>query len=177
MAVGLAAAFVEPLEATSIGSTIQQMKYAIPYFASFEPTHTASQKHYNKLFTSMMDNILTMIRLHYISDRRDTPFWVACSEMKINDSLQELLDLWQERVPCRNDVGNINGEMFFAPHLFHVAQGQGVLNTKSATLMIDNFNLRKQVELDISNRRHARFNHELVDHRESLNMEFEDGAL
>ena len=177
MAVGLAAAFVEPLEATSIGSTIQQMKYAIPYFASFEQTHTASQKHYNKLFTKMMDNILTMIRLHYISDRRDTPFWVASSKMKINDSLQELLDLWQERVPCRNDVGTVNGEMFHAPHLFHVAQGQGVLNSRAATLMIDNFNLRKQVELDISNRRHARFNHELVDHRESLNMQFEDNIL
>lgn len=177
MAIGLASAFVEPLEATSIGSAIQQMKYAIPYFASFEKTHTASQKHYNKLFTKMMDNILTMIRLHYISDRRDTPFWTASSEMKINDSLQELLDLWQERVPCRNDVGAINGEMFHAPHLFHVAQGQGVLNSRAATLMIDNFNLRKQVELDISNRRHARFNHELVDHRESLNMEFEDKPL
>lgn len=177
MAVGLAAAFVEPLEATSIGSTIQQLKFAIPYFASYQRTHTASQKHYNKLFTNMMDNILAMLRLHYISDRQDTPFWAACSKMKINDSLQELLDLWKERTPSRYDVGSINGEMFLAPHLFHVAQGQGLLNPEAATLMIDNFNLRKQVELDISNRRHARFNHELVDHRESLQMNFEDGEL
>ena len=175
MAVGLAAAFVEPLEATSIGSTIQQIKFAIPYLASFQPTHTASQKHYNNLFANMMDNILTMIRLHYMSDRKDTPFWDACSRMKINDALRELLDLWQERTPCRHDVGSINGEMFLAPHLFHVAQGQGLLNPRAATLMIDNFNIRQQVDLDISNRRHARFNHELVDHRESLQMNFADG--
>lgn len=174
LAVGLAAAFVEPLEATSIGSTIQQIRLAIPYLASYQPHHTASQRHYNKLFTTMMDNILTMIRLHYISDRHDTGFWRACAEMKINASLQELLDLWQERTPSRYDVASINGEMFHAPHFFHVAQGQGVLNPSVATTMIDRFNLRRQVELDISNRRHARFSHELVDHRESLKMNFED---
>ena len=177
LAVGLAAAFVEPLEATSIGSTIQQLRFAIPYLASYQPEHKASQRHYNKLFTSMMDNILTMIRLHYVSDKRDTPFWQACAEMKINDSLQELLDLWQERTPCRHDVASIHGEMFHAPHLFHVAQGQGVLNPDVATTMIDRLGLRRQVELDISNRRHARFSHELVDHRESLKMQFEDGYI
>lgn len=175
LAVGLAAAFVEPLEATSIGSTIQQVRFAIPYLASYQPHHAASQRHYSKLFSSMMDNILTMIRLHYISDRRDTEFWRATANMKINDSLQDLLDLWQERTPCRHDVASINGEMFHAPHLFHVAQGQGVLNTHTATTMIDRFNLRRQVELDMSNRRHARFNHDLVDHGESLQMKFADG--
>lgn len=177
LAVGLAAAFVEPLEATSIGSTIQQMKFAIPYLASFRPHHTASQDHYNKKFVKMMDNILVMLRLHYISDRRDTPFWRECANKKVNESLQELLDLWQERTPCRHDIPTTSGEMFLAPHLFHVAQGQGVLNPEVASLMINNFNLRQAVELDMANRRHDRFNHELVDHKESLIMRWENGGL
>ena len=170
IAVGLSSSFVEPLEATSISASIQQISLAIPYIASFKQNNTASQKHYNKAFNALMDNLLSMIRLHYISDRDDTPFWKACKNMKINDTLQELLDLWQERTPCRGDTPNTNGELFQAPHLYHVAQGQGVLNIESATMMMDNMDLRQKVEFDISNRRSARFDHELVDHKESLIM-------
>jgi tryptophan halogenase len=177
LAVGLAGAFVEPLEATSIGSTIQQLRLAIPSLASFADTHTASQRHYNKSFNIMMDNILTMIRLHYMTDKTNSEFWLASANMKVNDSLQELLDLWQERTPSRMDVSTNHGEMFHAPHLLHVAQGQGLLNPEVATRMIDNFNLRMQVEQDMSKRRHERFNHELIDHRESLNMRWENTPI
>ena len=168
IAVGLAAAFVEPLEATSIGSTIQQIKLAIPYIASFAPHHTASQKHYNKSMNIMMDNILLMIRLHYMSDRRDTPFWRHVAEMPVNDSLAEMLALWQERTPCRLDITNQHGEMFVGAHLIHVAQGQNVLNTEVGVRALKNMNLTEVVENAMSDRRHARFDHELVDHAESL---------
>ena len=96
VAVGLASSFAEPLEATSIGSTIQQIKMLIPYMAAYDQSYTKSQKHFNKAFSEVMRNILTMIRLHYYSDRQDTPFWSAMSEMPINHELQELLDLWIE---------------------------------------------------------------------------------
>ena len=168
ISIGLAAAFVEPLEATSIGSSIQQMKLAIPYIASFAPQHTASQKHYNKCMTRMMDNILLMIRLHYMSDRRDTPFWKHVAEMPVNDSLAEMLELWQERTPTRYDINNLHGEMFVGAHLIHVAQGQNVLNTEVGVRALKNLCLLEKVENEMSARRHARFDHELVDHAESL---------
>lgn len=168
IATGLSFAFVEPLEATSIGSTIQQLKIAIPYIASFLPNHTASQKHYNKYMSIMMDNILLMIRLHYVSDRRDTEFWKHVAQMPVNDSLGELLDLWKERTPMRHDVPITHGEMFLAAHLFHVAQGQDVLDKDTAVRAIRNMCLQETVEHHMSERRHARFDHELTDHAESL---------
>jgi tryptophan halogenase len=167
-AVGLAAAFVEPLEATSIGSTIQQIEMLIPYIASYGPNHWASQKSYNKSFNIMMDNILTMIRLHYISDRRDTPFWQAAAEMPVNDTLQELLDLWQETSIHRHFIANNSGQMFQMAHLVHVAQGQGVIPIDHIPAAIRNLDLETQVESEIRNVNFVRKNEVLIDHAEAL---------
>lgn len=167
-AVGLAGSFVEPIEATSIGSTIQQLERLIPFVASYQPGHWASQKAYNKSFSIMMDNILTMVRLHYISDRRDTPFWSAMAEMPVNDSLQELLDLWQETTLPRDFIASNNGEMFQVAHLLHVAQGQDVINPEPISNMFRNFDTYDWTLKEISNRRHQRIADILVDHKEAL---------
>lgn len=167
-AIGLASSFVEPLEATSIGSTIQQIKQIVPYVAAYQPGNTASQKHFNKSFSTLMRNILTMIRLHYYSDRVDTPFWRAMADMPINPELEELLELWKERPPTRYDIPNNNGEMFMSPHLAHVAQGQGVITTTPCSLTINRMGLRERISSEIDKLRQARNNHELVDHAAAL---------
>lgn len=171
-AMGLSSSFVEPLEATSIGSTIQSLILLIPYMASYQPHHSASQKAFNKSFDTMMDNILTMIRLHYISDRRDTEFWRAVASMKINDSLQELLDLWQETTIPRDFIAMNDGQMFGIPHLIHVAQGQNVINRQPIPQMLANFGIQEAVTADMWNASHKQIDHELVDHAESFNEIF-----
>lgn len=168
VAVGLASSFVEPLEATSIGSTIQQVKMMVPYMASYDASYTKSQKHFNKAFGEVMRNILTMIRLHYYSDRRDTPFWSAMADMPINHELQELLDLWSERPPVRNDVPHLHAELFATPHMAHVAQGQGVFSTEPSTRVLDRLNIRKETENVVAQMREERHNHELIDHALAL---------
>lgn len=168
MAIGLASSFVEPLEATSIGSTIQQVKHAIPYIASYAPGNTASQKHFNKGFGKMMRNILTMIRLHYYTDRADTPFWKAMSSMPVNDELQELIELWAERPPSRYDFDSNSGEMFLTPHLAHVAQGQGIISKDACTRAMNIMSIREEIFYEIDTMRQNRHNHELVDHGQSL---------
>ncbi len=167
-AIGLASSFVEPLEATSIGSTIQQMKMLIPSLASFTKDSVALQRDYNKRINIMMDNILSMIRLHYIVDTDSSPFWRAAAAMPINDSLRELLELWRERAPSRYDITSNNGEMFLAAHMMHVAQGQGLLSKESCTLAIDAFGFRDAVNADMAKRQASRNDHELVDHADAL---------
>ena len=167
-AIGLAGSFVEPLEATSIGSSIQQIKMLIPYLASYEKHYTKSQKHFNKAYEEVMRNILTMIRLHYYSDRRDTPFWRAMAEMPVNHELQELIDLWSERPPNRNDVPHRHMELFLTPHIAHVGQGQGIFPPEPSTKMLDRLNIRRVVENETSKMRESRYNHELIDHAQAL---------
>ena len=119
-----------------------------------------------------MDNILTMIRLHYMSDRQDTEFWRAASSMKVNDSLQELLDLWQETTIPRDLIAQNDGQMFQIAHLIHVAQGQNLINTEPIPRMLNNLGVTDQVINDISLMSHNQINHELVDHAESFNEIF-----
>lgn len=167
-AIGLASSFVEPLEATSIGSTIQQVKLLIPNLSSFRQSNTAMQADYNKRMTIMMDNILSMIRLHYMVDTNKSDFWRAATAMPVNDSLANLLALWKERAPSRYDISSNNGEMFVAAHMIHVAQGQGLLNKDACRQSIDMFNLRTAVDADMAKRQSSRHDHELVDHAEAL---------
>ena len=168
IAVGLSGSFVEPLEATSIGTTIQQMFMMIPYVASYQPHYVHSQNHYNARFEKLMDNILMMIRLHYQTDRDDTQFWIDARNAKMNDLLKDSLDLWTERMPSRYDYTSNNNELFAAAHFIHVAQGQNLLNRDS----IHPSTVRMQNVINVADKmselRLNRSNHELTDHREAL---------
>lgn len=167
-AIGLASSFVEPLEASSIGSTIQQVKQIVPYLASYQPGHTASQKHFNASMKIMMRNILTMVRLHYYSDRQDTSFWREMSVTPLNEELQELIDLWAERPPTRFDFNQSSGEMFLSAHLWHVAQGQNAINPDAATTALNRLGIRQSVEKKIAEYRANRNAGEHVDHATAL---------
>jgi tryptophan halogenase len=175
-AVGLSSSFVEPLEATSIGSTIQQVRMLIPYIASFTENTKKSQRVYNKNFAKMMNNLLTMIRLHYYSDREDTKFWQDMKEMPVNEELQDMIDLWSERGPTRDDFSTGSFNLFGAPHFTHVAQGQGLFNSESCGLALDRLYIRQTIEKQMGEQRHARLAIELVDHGQALReLETADG--
>jgi tryptophan halogenase len=169
VSVGLASSFVEPLEATSIGSTLIQMKMLIQNVASYTKKSSKMQLAYNTLIEETMRNILTMMRLHYVSDRDDSLFWRDHANMPINHELKELIDLWSETPPSRY-VPSLNGPhlMFHVPHLVHVMQGQGLIPSEPSSIAIDRLNLRQKVTLEMDNFRNSRYNHELVDHREGL---------
>jgi tryptophan halogenase len=168
VAVGLAGAFVEPLEATSIGSTIILMKSLMQSLSSYTKKSEKMQTAYNKMTKETMRNILTMIRLHYVSDRRDTQFWIDQSNMPINDELQELIDLWSERPPSRYDSYNQQHLMFQTPHLAHVMQGQGLIPPEPSSIALDRLNIRDIVRAEIDKIRNSRHAHELIDHRVGL---------
>lgn len=168
LAVGLAGSFVEPLEATSIGSTIQQIRMAIPHFASFVRGNTKQQKHYNEEFRHVAENILTMIRMHYYSDRHDTPFWSAMSNMPINDGLAEIIELWSERPPARHDFHKTQYQLFHAPHFAHVAQGQGLIPSLPSETALFQLDLNQKVEFVLDEMRHNSRTGELVDHAQAL---------
>jgi tryptophan halogenase len=181
VAVGLASAFVEPLEATSIGSTIIQMKFLMQNIASYNKNSEKMQASYNKTIEQTMRNILTMIRLHYISDRRDSEFWIDQANMPVNEELQELIDVWSERSPSRYDNVNQGHFMFQTPHLAHVMQGQGLIPKEPSAIALDRLGIRDIVNHEIDKMRNSRHGHELVDHRvglmeiELIDREFDNG--
>lgn len=168
IAVGLASSFVEPLEATSIGSTIQQVRCLIENLCNYNIKSKKLQDSYNKKMNIMMDNISAMISLHYISDREDTEMWREQKHMKKPEYLTELLDLWQERPPFPNDISSNNYEMFLVPHFYHVAQGQGLLSAEAAEKMIYSFGAEELVHRTVLDIKLSQTSHAKIDHAQAL---------
>ena len=164
VAVGLAGSFVEPLEATSISTTIQQARMIGQLLPTFNEGSKAQTKDYNKKFADLMDNILVMISLHYVSDRTDSEMWKAQQNAELPETLQNLLELWKERVPSIFDFSDTGYGLFHSAHLWHVAQGQGVLNTEAATTQLNAFGSRDWAAGALANFKSEQVRNGLVDH-------------
>ena len=98
-AVGLSQSFVEPLEATAIGSVINQMFAFVHYFPSY------SIDHCNESVNHIFDNIFDYVQAHYLVKREDTPFWKDVKyNLKLTPSLSSILSKWEKRFPLSGDV-------------------------------------------------------------------------
>lgn len=107
--IGLSAAFAEPLEATSIHSTIVQLHHFVfEYLQSTqaETVNPGSVSIYNRRIAKMYDDFKDFLVLHYVTERRDTEFWrwMATGET-LTDRVRELLELQKTRslFPCDFD--------------------------------------------------------------------------
>ena len=109
-----------------------------------------------------------MIRLHYISDRTDTPFWTALQEVPIPESLERLLGIWSERPPQPTDFCHGELAMFNLPHFYHVAQGVGVLNPDSARRSLQSFDWESKIENVLWKIRENQSASPVMDHHEAL---------
>lgn len=97
VALGLSSSFLEPLEATSIHGTIVQLLMLAQWIR--DPQGRAL---YNAAVARQVDDFRDFIRLHYVTERRDSPFWqdVADSHPK---SVTDRLALWQTKMPGQED--------------------------------------------------------------------------
>jgi len=109
-AVGLSSAFVEPLEATSIGTTIQQTFLLMHKLINYDKKVI---EQYNKSFNDVMENIRDFIVLHYLTKKDNTNFWIDVSRAKIPDSLQNRLDLWKYKMPIDEDFSDQSDYILF----------------------------------------------------------------
>ena len=98
-AIGLSQSFVEPLEASSIGSIINQMFAFVHYF----PTYSSDEC--NETVNDIFDNIFDFVQAHYLTKRNDTPFWKEVKyDLTLTPTLQVLLDKWKRRFPLAIDI-------------------------------------------------------------------------
>ena len=97
VSIGLSSNFVEPLEASSISTTIKQLQLLSGSIWNWNREDTGSIKSYNKIVDDMMYNILDFIQLHYFTKRNDTEFWKWCkNEMIVTDFNKENLEFFKK---------------------------------------------------------------------------------
>ena len=108
VAIGMAAGFIEPLEA----SALVMVELAAVYLCENLPATSIALKgianRYNQLFSERWGRIRDFLQLHYLlSERRDTAYWRYVTEsIPATDRLNNLLEEWRYRDPVLNDFGH-----------------------------------------------------------------------
>lgn len=102
--VGMAAGFIEPLEA----SALVMVELAAQYIRDQLPQHKSVMpivaKRFNELQTYRWERIVDFLKLHYVLSERTSDFWVDNRNPDtFSDSLKEALALWQYHVPYKRD--------------------------------------------------------------------------
>ncbi len=129
VAVGLSGSFVEPLEATSIGTTIQQTYLLMHKLLNYSEKDI---KTYNNSFTSIMNNLRDFIFLHYITKKETTDFWKDVRSITPPDSLSNNLELWKNKLPIKEDFSNQSQYcLFWEDNFTVVMHGLGLFNIDS----------------------------------------------
>lgn len=135
LALGLCAAFAEPLEATSIHSTIVQIQaFTRDYLrdTADETLNPGSRNIYNRRMRKMYEDFRDFLVLHYQSQRDDSEFWrwLGTGETR-TDVVSDILSISRSKVLAAGDMLGYHGYAG-VPLWNWVLAGLGHLNKHSA---------------------------------------------
>lgn len=105
VAMGLAAGFVEPLEATALLLVEASAKLLADKIPCFKNEMSYAQKSFNQISQYGWDRVIDFIKLHYLlSNRTDTQFWRDNQDPKtVPESLSDKLNHWKNNLPTTSD--------------------------------------------------------------------------
>lgn len=128
-AIGLSSSFVEPLEASSIGTSIQQAFLLSENIVNY---NSVSIKEYNQDFNDILENIRDFIVLHYLGGREDTAFWRDIKHLEIPESLKLKLELWRNKLPSEKDFSKVTKKVLFSHfHFILIMHGLNLFNIEN----------------------------------------------
>jgi Tryptophan halogenase len=113
LAIGLCAAFAEPLEATSIHTTVAQLIVFVFEFLKTDIEDTlnpGSIKMYNHRINTLYDDLKDFLVMHYMGGRTDSEFWRYISEGNTQtEKVKLLLETSKTRIPSKGDIPDYLG--------------------------------------------------------------------
>ncbi|MEL7448520.1 MAG: tryptophan halogenase family protein [Pseudomonadota bacterium] len=125
VAVGMAAGFVEPLEATAIMLVELAARYVAESMPPTREVMPITAKRFNQQMDYRWQRIIDFLKLHYCLSQRPEPYWAAHRDSAgIPDSLTEDLAMWRCRGPVRSDFDSAI-ELFPAASYQYVIYGMG----------------------------------------------------
>ncbi len=126
VAVGMAAGFLEPLEASALVLIEASASMISNNLPAARNTMDLVAKRFNERTNYHWNTIIDFLKLHYVLTKRtDSNYWIDnVDKNTIPESLQEKLQLWQRHVPNRYDFP-LNEEMFPDASWQYVLYGMG----------------------------------------------------
>ncbi|KKO46005.1 tryptophan halogenase [Arsukibacterium ikkense] len=122
VAVGMAAGFVEPLEASALVMVELSAKFISEQLPRSMAQLVIVAERFNQTFSYRWQQIVEFLKLHYVlSTRDDSDYWLAQrADSSMPAALQQKLMMWQHFVPSRYDLP-------MAEELFPAASYQYIL--------------------------------------------------
>lgn len=126
VAVGMAAGFLEPLEASALVLVELSAKMISHEMPANRHVMDMTAQRFNERFLYRWDRIIDFLKLHYVlSKRTDSAYWTDNrSEETVTDRLQALLELWRFQPPSAQDFTQIE-EVFPSASYQYVLYGMG----------------------------------------------------
>jgi tryptophan halogenase len=113
LTLGMGAGFLEPMQATSIHSTLLQLNDFVIMCMGQDIESTCNPlvaEVYNKKCQKIYRDMMEFVAIHYATDRSDTPFWKYVSnELKRPDKVTEMIELAKVRLIRLDDFDNYLG--------------------------------------------------------------------
>jgi len=149
-AIGLSASFVEPLEASSIGTSIQQSFLLAEKIINYNQNSIDS---YNEIVEEIIINIRDFIVLHYLCGRETSDFWKDIKQLPIPESLSKKLEVWKNNMPRSTDFAYHRWLLFSEFHFTLILHGLGLFNIDAIKYEFDNYvsEDKKQEAFDVVN--------------------------
>jgi hypothetical protein len=136
VAIGLSGSFIEPLEASSIGTSIQQAFMLAKLLPSYVKENDYAERTFNKDTDEILENILDFVALHYMVKRKDTPFWQSVHDLPLPPGLKEKMELFDHSFPGHAHFTN-RRVLFKEPNWILVMHGLGILKKEVAQRDVD----------------------------------------
>ena len=148
IAVGLSASFLEPLEATSIHSTlVQLLVFDREYLKNIFNVTDEDKQNFNNLFNHVIDDFRSFLYVHYQGSRSDTAFWHDIKNNYTDENGEKFLELWRTKMPDKHDFPDYLGGL---PHAqaqlyYPVLNGLGLLDKNLAKEQLAKTNLSNEL--------------------------------
>jgi tryptophan halogenase len=175
VAIGLSASFVEPLEASSIGTSIQQVFLLMHRLENYDDAVIES---YNKSCNDILINIRDFIVTHYLTNKTNTQFWKDVSSIELPKTLKKKLDLWKHKLPVSEDFSSESQYILFnANNYLMVLYGLGLVDKDSVKLEYESYpeELRNYIESILHQRQSYEMNSKMMTHKKFLKKLRESG--
>lgn len=125
LAIGQAAGFIEPLEASAIVMVELSLRALVENFPANRAAMAIHARRFDTLFRYRWDRIVDFLKLHYALSQREEPYWRAQRDpATFSPALADQLALWRDQPPSAWDLPQVD-EVFSAASQAYVYYGMG----------------------------------------------------
>lgn len=169
VAVGLAAGFLEPLEASALMLIEASANYIADQLPPNKELMPITAKRFNAIMLKKWRGVIDFLKLHYALSERTEPFWLEHRDTQsIPNSLQELLSIWRYSSPSEYDFTD-NVEAFSAASYQYILYGVGFKSDFSQMEHIYNQGELAKKQLQMTKIRIDQLKYNLPTHRDLIN--------